>query len=163
MLGMRGVGQKTPCPDAVCASRLKTSRPTTNLTLICGLSFRAWFGTKIGLLGVCLFNGRILLANSNQRYFNRLVKKPCHKTPYRCPHRLRLSFQSSRSCAWPNIKALKDKGLEFANSICPFPPDRYWWEISPFFSATLCIRRRANEGCRKMAAPMPRRSSSGWR
>src|SRR4029453_5433651 len=33
MLGMRGVGQKTPCPDAVCTSRLKTSRPSTNSTL----------------------------------------------------------------------------------------------------------------------------------
>jgi hypothetical protein len=40
-----------------------------------------------------------------------------------------LSFQSSRSCALPNIKVLKDKDLEFANSIgrflflaslCPF-------------------------------------------
>jgi hypothetical protein len=37
--------------------------------------------------------------------------------PYRCPHRLNLSSQSSRSCALPNIKALKDKDLEFANSI----------------------------------------------
>jgi hypothetical protein len=53
MLGMRGVGQKTPCPDAVCTSRLKTSRPTTNSTLICGLRFRARFGTKIGLLVMC--------------------------------------------------------------------------------------------------------------
>ena len=60
---------------------------------------------------------RILLANSNQWYFNNLVKRPCHKTPYRCPHRLNLSSQSSRSCALPNIKALKDKDLEFANSI----------------------------------------------
>jgi hypothetical protein len=67
--------------------------------------------------GVCAENGRILLANSNQWYFNNLVKKPCHKTPYRCPHRLNLSFQSSRSCALPNIKVLKDKDLEFANSI----------------------------------------------
>src|SRR4029434_7449925 len=33
MLGMRGVGQKTPCPDAVRTGRLKTSRPTTNATL----------------------------------------------------------------------------------------------------------------------------------
>ena len=48
------------------------------------------------------------------------VKKPCHKTHCRCPHRLNLSFQSSRSCALPNIKVLKDKGLEFANSIPPF-------------------------------------------
>src|SRR5215216_106166 len=63
------------------------------------------------------FKGRILLANSNQWYFNSLVKRPCHKTPYRCPHRLNLSSQSSRSCALPNIKALKDKDLEFANSI----------------------------------------------
>jgi hypothetical protein len=55
--------------------------------------------------------------NSNQWYFNNLVKRPCHKTPYRCPHRLNLSSQSSRSCALPNIKALKDKDLEFANSI----------------------------------------------
>ena len=61
MRGMRGVGQKTPCPDAVCAGRLKTSRPTTNSTLIDVLRFRALLGTKIGLLGVCLFNGRILL------------------------------------------------------------------------------------------------------
>jgi hypothetical protein len=38
----------------------------------------------------------------------------------RCPHRLNLSFQSSRSCALPNIKVLKDKGLEFANSIRRF-------------------------------------------
>src|SRR5262249_42699372 len=45
------------------------------------------------------------------------VKKPCHKTHCRCPHRLNLSFQSSRSCALPNIKILKDKDLEFANSI----------------------------------------------
>src|SRR5215217_8066221 len=64
----------------------------------------------------CKENGRILLANSNQWYFNNLVKRPCHKTPYRCPHRLNLSSQSSRSCALPNIKALKDKDLEFANS-----------------------------------------------
>src|SRR5256885_14022395 len=62
-------------------------------------------------------NARILLANSNQWYFNKLVKIPCHKTPYRCPHRLNLSSQSSRSCAGPNIKVLKDKDLEFANSI----------------------------------------------
>jgi hypothetical protein len=63
MRGMRGVGQKTPCPDAVCAGRLKTSRPTTNSTLIYVLSFRALLGTKIGLLGVCLFNGRFLTFN----------------------------------------------------------------------------------------------------
>ena len=62
-------------------------------------------------------NEGILLANSNQWYFNKLVKIPCHKTPYRCPHRLNLSSQSSRSCAGPNIKVLKDKDLEFANSI----------------------------------------------
>ena len=37
-----------------------------------------------------------------------------------CPHRLNLSSQSSRSCALPNIKALKDKDLEFANSIAAF-------------------------------------------
>src|SRR5262245_1333430 len=67
--------------------------------------------------GSCRFNGRILLANSNQWYFNNLVKNPCHKTHCRCPHRLNLSFQSSRSCALPNIKVLKDKDLEFANSI----------------------------------------------
>jgi len=59
----------------------------------------------------------ILLANSNQWYFNNLVKKPCHKTHCRCPYRLNLSFQSSRSYALPNIKALKEKDLEFANSI----------------------------------------------
>jgi len=57
------------------------------------------------------------LANPNQWYFNNLVKKPCHKTHCRCPHRLNFSFQSSRSCALPNIKVLKDKDLEFANSI----------------------------------------------
>jgi hypothetical protein len=65
-------------------------------------------------------NRPILLANSNQWYFNKLVKIPCHKTPYRCPHRLNLSSQSSRSCAGPNIKMLKDKDLEFANSIRGF-------------------------------------------
>jgi hypothetical protein len=59
----------------------------------------------------------ILLANSNQWYFNKLVKISCHKTPYRCPHRLNLSSQSSRSYAGPNTKVLKDKDLEFANSI----------------------------------------------
>src|SRR4029450_1268567 len=66
-----------------------------------------------------LKNGGILLANSNHLYFNKLVKTPCHKTPYRCPHRLSLSSQSSRSCAGLKIKVLKDKGLEFANSIGP--------------------------------------------
>src|SRR5262245_2824812 len=69
---------------------------------------------------LCRVNGRILLANSNQWYFNNLVKNPCHKTHCRCPHRLNLSFQSSRSCALPNIKVLKDKDLEFANSIRAF-------------------------------------------
>jgi hypothetical protein len=63
------------------------------------------------------FKGRILLANPNQWYFNSLVKKPCHKTHCRCPYRLNLSLQSSRSCTLPNIKVLKDKDLEFANSI----------------------------------------------
>ena len=56
-------------------------------------------------------NPQILLANFNQWYFNNLVKKPRHKTHCRCPHRLNLSFQSSRSCALPNIKVLKDKDL----------------------------------------------------
>src|SRR5215470_2807455 len=65
-------------------------------------------------------NGWILLANSNQWHFNNLVKKPCHETHCRCPHRLHLSFQSSRSCALPSIKVLKDKDLEFANSIRVF-------------------------------------------
>src|SRR4029453_3962747 len=46
-----------------------------------------------------------------------LIKISCHKTPYRCPHRLNLSSQSSRSYAGPNTKVLKDKDLEFANSI----------------------------------------------
>jgi hypothetical protein len=41
-------------------------------------------------------------------------------TSYRYPYRLNLSSQSSRSCALPNIKALKDKDLEFANSIRSF-------------------------------------------
>jgi hypothetical protein len=67
MLGMRGVGQKTPCPDAVRTGRLKTSRLTTNATLICVLSFRARFGTKIGLLVMCTDNGRILLVILLQR------------------------------------------------------------------------------------------------
>src|SRR5215470_13295674 len=61
--------------------------------------------------------GGILLANSNQLYFNNLVKSLCHKTSYRCPHRLNLTSQCSRSCAHLNIKTLKDKALEFANSI----------------------------------------------
>jgi hypothetical protein len=34
--------------------------------------------------------------------------------------RLNLSSQSSHSCAGPNIKVLKDKGLEFTNSIRAF-------------------------------------------
>jgi hypothetical protein len=33
---------------------------------------------------------------------------------------LNLNSQSSRSCAGPDIKVLKDKGLEFANSIRRF-------------------------------------------
>ena len=67
------------------------------------------------------------MANSNQWYFNNLVKNPCHKTHCRCPHRLNLSFQLSRSCALPNIKVLKDKDLEFANSI------RRVWETSLYY------------------------------
>jgi len=35
----------------------------------------------------------ILLANSNQLYFNNLVKTLCRKTSYRCPHRLNLTSQ----------------------------------------------------------------------
>src|SRR6516165_7791704 len=59
-----------------------------------------------------------------------LVKKPCHKTHCQCPHRVNLSFQSSCSCALPNIKVLKDKDLEFTNSIPPF------CETLPFSSTT---------------------------
>ena len=66
----------------------------------------------------------ILLANSNQWYFNSLVKNSCHKTHCRCPHRLNLSFQSSRSWALPNIKVLKDEDLGFANSIPPLNETR---------------------------------------
>src|SRR5262245_46789927 len=78
------------------------------------------FSGTIAAMAPCRNNGRILLANSNQWYFNKLVTIPYRKTPYRCPHRLNLSSQSSRSCAGPNIKLLKDKGLEFANSIRAF-------------------------------------------
>src|SRR5215510_5813503 len=82
----------------------------------------------------------ILLANSNQWYFNSLVKKPCHKTYCRCPHRLNLSFQSSRSCALPNIKVLKDKDLEFANSIPPFfETKRHYRSIFLTPAVTKCI------------------------
>jgi hypothetical protein len=56
------------------------------------------------------------------------------------PHRLNLSFQSSRSCALPNIKVLKDKVLEFANSISPFSPSVRWIVKSPFFFA--CFYRK---------------------
>src|SRR6516165_9961667 len=66
-----------------------------------------------------ILNARILLANSNQLYFNNLVKTPCHKTHCQCPHRLHLTSQCSRSCAHLNIKTLKDKDLEFVNSITP--------------------------------------------
>ena len=90
---------------------LPRGAPVTNLISHLGRSFFALLVSQ---------NARILLANSNQWYFNNLVKRPCHKTPYRCPHRFNLSFQSSRSCALPNIKVLKDKGLEFANSIRAF-------------------------------------------
>ena len=68
----------------------------------------------------------ILLANSNQLYFNNLVKTPWHKTSYRCPHRLNLTSQCSRSCAHLNSKPLNDKDLEFANS------------IPPIFATSLC-------------------------
>ena len=95
----------------------ETSSPMGNLTLIFIISFSTrCAGQKAGTMP-CSNNGWILLANSNQSYFNNLVKTLCHKTPYRCPHRLSLNSQSSRSCDWLKIKMLKDKGLEFANSI----------------------------------------------
>src|SRR5215510_6618549 len=47
----------------------------------------------VGQMIYCTNNGRILLANSNQLYFNNLVKTLCHKTSYRCPHRLNLTSQ----------------------------------------------------------------------
>jgi hypothetical protein len=89
----------------------------------------------------CPLNGRILLANSNQLYFNNLVKTPCHKTPYRCPHRLSLSSQSSRSCAGLKIKVLKDKGLEFANSIRAFSGGSAVWMVWPATPLTSSSRR----------------------
>ena len=64
------------------------------------------------------------MANYNPCYFNNLVKTPCRKTPYRYPHRLNLSSQPSCFCAWLNIKMLKDKDLEFANSIRPLNETR---------------------------------------
>src|SRR5262245_49705519 len=87
----------------------------------------AWHDYSFTTFPYCLsrLNDRILLANSNQWYFNNLVKKPCHKTHYRCPHCLNLSFRPGRSCALPNIKMLKDKDLEFANSIRPFSVDKF--------------------------------------
>jgi len=57
----------------------------------------------------------------------------------RCPHRLNLSFQSSRSCALPNIKVLKYKDLEFANSIRLFSLDK-----SSQFYSTVRQRQRGN-------------------
>jgi hypothetical protein len=107
-------------PPYRSACRPKTFWRTTNSTLIVVLSFRMRFAGTIAAMAPCRKNGRILLANSNQWYFNKLVKIPCHKTPYRCLHRLNLCSQSSRSCAGPNIKVLKDKDLEFANSIRAF-------------------------------------------
>src|SRR5262249_36584780 len=92
----------------------------------------------------CAANTRILLANSNQWYFNNLVKKPCHKTHCRCPHRLNLSFQPSRSCALPNIKVLKDKDLEFANSIHPVVALRPSAQLAPANPQALHIPRWTN-------------------
>src|SRR5215510_2653720 len=68
----------------------------------------------------CRKKGRHTVGEFNQLYFNSLVKASYQKTPYRCSYRLSLSAQASRSCAGPNIKVLKDKDLEFANSIPPF-------------------------------------------
>src|SRR2546428_12660925 len=79
-----------------------------------------WSHSSTGHGLVSRENDRILLANYNPWYFNSLVKTPCRKTPYRCPHRLNLSSQPSCSCADLNIKILKDKDLEFANSIGRF-------------------------------------------
>src|SRR4029450_4772245 len=94
-------------------------------------------------------NFRILLANSNQWYFNKLVKILCHKTPYRCPHRLNLSSQSSRSCAGPNIKILKDKDLEFANSSRGFCETL---EAHPLVQSCACWRM--SDGMRRRTGPV---------
>src|SRR5215211_4753426 len=103
---------------AVWYSLLRNTKPSHPAVMwLHGLSGQA-VSSDVARLGLKL--AKILLANSNQWYFNKLVKIPCHKTPYRCPHRLNLSSQSSRSCAGPNIKVLKDKVLEFANSIRTF-------------------------------------------
>src|SRR4029450_6507654 len=64
---MRGVGQKTPCPDAICAGRPKTFWPPPNSTLIDGLSFCTHGVGSIAPLVSCTQNGQILLANLLQR------------------------------------------------------------------------------------------------
>jgi hypothetical protein len=72
--------------------------PQLRLVLFYAVS-RAWEGVRpdwsLMVLWLYTKTARILLANSNQWYFNKLVKIPCHKTPYRCPHRLNLSSQST--------------------------------------------------------------------
>src|SRR5215813_12845037 len=118
-----------PCLRSWCSANVAPGRswavvffacPSPLLHTVTASGFCTAPARVIGYISPYPQNGRILLANSNQWYFNKLVKIPCHKTPYRCPHRLNLSSQSNRSCAEPNIKVLKDKDLEFANSIRAF-------------------------------------------
>src|SRR4029434_8012497 len=96
LLSRLNAGQLEDCVTTPHALPIQT-RSRTSSTRACKMSHK----TRM-----------ILLANPNQRYFNNLVKTSYHKTPYRCPYRLSLSSQSSRSCAGSNIKVLKDKGLE---------------------------------------------------
>jgi hypothetical protein len=46
--------------------------------------------------------------------------------PYRCPYRLSLSSQQVVLALGQNIKVLKDKDLEFANSIPGFCETRHY-------------------------------------
>src|SRR5215217_823770 len=87
----------------------------------------------------------------------------------RCPHRLNLSFQSSRSCALPNIKLLKDKDLEFSNSIYPeqtprshrcFPlaNGKFWRGLCPGYRITADMHVPQSVTPRGCEAGQPRRA-----
>jgi hypothetical protein len=63
------------CEALLSTRRPKTSWPTTNSTLIYGLSFRTGYVGSIAPFVVCADNGRILLANPQ---VPKIMPRICH-------------------------------------------------------------------------------------
>src|SRR5262249_53836458 len=136
------------CETILSACCPTTAWHTTNSTLIGGLSFCARDTGSIAPRVSCADNGRILLANSNQWYFNNLVMTPpqsggldgCEQ-PQGLPGLLFERWLSIRRLhPRPQSQAAPDCGCNGASALLQTPPliPRTPWPRRPPRSSCVC-------------------------